>query len=77
MYNNQRYVRRRPAAVYEANAGAAADENILNEKCGGEQVYAMAYVKPQRYGQVYSDSDALVCGTLFPALCLPYEGGRR
>ena len=74
MYNNQRYVRRRPAAVYEADAANAA-ENVQTAGC--DQVYAMAYVKAQKYGDIYSDEDALLTGTLFPALNLPYTGGGR
>ena len=74
MYNNQRYVRRRPAAVYEADA---VNAEVNGQTAGCDQVYAMAYVKAQKYGDIYSDEEALACGTLFSALCLPYEGGRR
>lgn len=77
MYSNNRYARRRPAAVYEANAAQAETAAEENVKCGGEQVYAMAYVTPQEPGEIFSDRDALLCGTLFPAFYLPYEGGRR
>lgn len=77
MYSNNRYARRRPAAVYEASA-AQTEGGVQNEKGStADQVYAMAYVTPQSCGEIFSDSDALMCGTLFPALYLPYEGGRR
>ena len=76
MYNNQRYVRKRPAAVYEACA-ADAENGTGGQNGGCDQVYAMAYVKPQKFGEVYSEEEALLNGTLFPALCLPYTGGGR
>ena len=75
MYNNK-YIRRRCAGLFEgcvAGSGGA-DQDNNGDVC--DQVYAMAYVKPQAYGQIMSDSDALLCGTLFPALYLPFEGGR-
>ena len=78
MYSNNRYVRRRPAAVYEACAEATEGAGEQNERCGAEQIYAMAYVTPQTCGDaIFSDSDAFRCGTLFPSLYLPFEGGRR
>ena len=43
MYNNQRYVRKRPAAVYEACA-ADAENGADGQNGGCDQVYAMAYV---------------------------------
>ena len=79
MYSN-RYVRRRPSAVYEACAAEAETEAALEnrEKRGcKEYAYAMAYVKPQVYGDIYQDKEALLHGTVFPCLRLPYEGGDR
>ena len=39
---------------------------------------AMAYVKDQTLGEIYSPSDALKNGTLFPELNKPYcMGGKR
>ena len=37
---------------------------------------AMAYVPPQKWTIVYTDDEALRAGTLFPALDLPFKGGR-
>ena len=74
MYNNK-YMRRRCAGLFEgcvSNGGA--DQENGGAVC--DQAYAMAYVKPQAYGQIMSDGDALLCGTLFPSLYLPFEGGR-
>ena len=77
MYRNDRYLKRRPAAVYESCAAAA--ENAGDQTTGAQSgpVYAMAYVRSQVWGEIYPDQDALSCGTLFPVLDLPYEGGRR
>lgn len=73
MYNNK-YTRRRAAGLYE---GCMMKEPEQKEKCPTrEQVYAMAYVRSQTYEQILSDKDALVCGTVFPSLYLPFEGGR-
>lgn len=77
MYNNNKYLRRRSAAVYESLAADAETDNVA-EKCPApDQTYAMAYVNYQVYGDVYTDAEALKRGTLFPPLDLPYEGGRR
>ena len=38
---------------------------------------AMAYIPPQKWTIVYDDEEALKAGTIFPALDLPFEGGRR
>ncbi len=77
MYNNK-YMRRRCAGLYEGCvAGSDGDGAEQNEGGACDQVYAMAYVKPQAYGQIMSDDDALLCGTLFPSLYLPFEGGNR
>jgi hypothetical protein len=77
MYSNNRYARRRPAAVYEASAAQTEGDAQSEKRDAAEQVYAMAYVTPQSCGEIFSDSDALKYGTLFPALYLPYGGGRR
>lgn len=74
MYNNDKYLRRKYAAVRCVNDGApgqdgGADENV--------PAYAMAYIRDQQYGKIYSDEEALSRGTLFPALYMPLEGGRR
>ena len=77
MYNNK-YMRRRCAGLFEGCASGpdgADPEQTEAESC--DLVYAMAYVKPQTYGQIMSDNDALICGTLFPSLYLPFEGGNR
>ena len=34
---------------------------------------AYPYVKPQQFGQRYSDEDAIIRGTLFPELDLPFK----
>lgn len=77
MYNNK-YMRRRTAGLFEGcvmpSGGDKPDQDNDGAVC--DQVYAMAYVRPQAYGQIMSDSDALLCGTLFPSLYLPFEGGR-
>ena len=75
MYNNK-YNRRRTAGLFEGCvAGSDGADNV--QKCPTrEQVYAMAYVKSQSYEQTLSDADALLCGTVFPSLYLPFEGGR-
>lgn len=77
MYNNK-YMRKRAAGLYEGcipGCGSGDVQNENTENCC-DQVYAMAYVKPQVYGQILSDGDALRCGTLFSELYLPFEGGR-
>jgi hypothetical protein len=73
MYN--KYNRRRTAGLFEGcMTGPDGAENV--QKCPTrEQVYAMAYVRSQAYEQLLSDSDALLCGTVFPSLYLPFEGG--
>ena len=77
MYNNK-YMRRRCAGLFEGCAsGSGGSDAEQNETGSYDLVYAMAYVKPQAYGQIMSDSDALICGTLFPSLYLPFEGGDR
>jgi len=38
---------------------------------------AMAYIPPQKWTIVYDNDEALRAGTLFPALHLPFEGGRK
>ena len=76
MYNNK-YMRRRCAGLYEGCVSGSGGSDTGNDDVSvNGQVYAMAYVKPQTYGQIMSDPDALLCGTLFPALYLPFEGGR-
>ena len=75
MYNNK-YTRRRNAALFEGcMAGQDAADGALKRPTR-EQAYAMAYVRSQAYEQTLSDGDALLCGTLFPSLYLPFEGGR-
>ena len=76
MYNNK-YMRRRCAGLFEGcvmSSGGSPEQDETGVVC--DQVYAMAYVRPQAYGQIMSDGDALLCGTLFPSLYLPFEGGR-
>lgn len=38
---------------------------------------AMAYIPPQKWTITYDNEEALRAGTLFPALHLPFERGRR
>ncbi len=38
---------------------------------------AMAYVPPQKWTITYDPEEALRAGTFFPALHLPFEGGRK
>lgn len=38
---------------------------------------AMAYVPPQKWTIVYDNEEGLTAGTIFPALHLPFEGGRK
>ena len=41
-----------------------------------EFAYAMAYVKMQKIDQIYEDlGEALMIGTIFPELDLPFERG--
>lgn len=76
MYNNK-YNRRRGAGLYEGCLDQQGTECAQADMCPTrEQVYAMAYVKSQSYEQILSDGDALKCGTLFPSLYLPFEGGK-
>jgi len=37
---------------------------------------AMAYVPPQKWTIVYDNEEGLTAGTIFPALHLPFKGGR-
>lgn len=37
---------------------------------------AMAYVPPQKWTIVYDNEEGLAAGTIFPALDLPFKGGR-
>ncbi len=37
---------------------------------------AMAYIPPQKWTIVYENNEALNAGTIFPALDLPFKGGR-
>ena len=37
---------------------------------------AMAYVPPQKWTITYKDEEGLRAGTIFPALHLPFKGGR-
>ncbi len=39
-----------------------------------EMQYAYAYVRFQKYGNVYNADEALKNGTLFPELNMPYRG---
>ena len=71
MYNSDRYLQRKYTTA-QCGAGAGGAENG-----DGVPAYAMAYVRDQQYGQIYSDTEALGHGTLFPALYMPLEGGRR
>ena len=71
MYNSDRYLRRKYTAA-PCRAGTDGEENG-----GGTPAYAMAYVRDQQYGQIYTDEEALVQGTLFPALYMPLEGGGK
>ncbi|MBP5208838.1 MAG: spore coat associated protein CotJA [Clostridia bacterium] len=71
MYNSDRYLRRKYTAA-QSSTGVDGAENG-----DGTPAYAMAYVRDQQYGQIYSDTEALGHGTLFPALYMPLEGGRR
>ena len=75
MYNNK-YMRRRCAGLFEGCVAPSGGTGAGQDDTGvRDQVYAMAYVRPQAYGQIMTDSDALLCGTLFPSLYLPFEGG--
>lgn len=71
MHSNDRYIRFRYAGALGCGEPVSP---------GGEEkepAYAMAYVRDQKYGKIYSDGEALSRGTLFPALYMPYEGGAR
>lgn len=87
MNRNDRYPRRngimpayRSCGAYSESAGSApresGNENCL---CDSQPIsLAMAYVKDQPFGAVYSASEALNNGTLFPDLNKPYcIGGKR
>lgn len=52
------------------------NENCL---CDGQPIsLAMAYVKPQPFGEVFGACEGWHNGTLFPALVMPYcMGGKR
>ena len=47
--------------------------------CDGQPIsLAMAYVKPQPFGEVYGACEGWRNGTLFPSLVMPYcIGGKR
>ena len=73
MYN--KYNRRRTAGLFEGCVAGSDGAENGQKRPTREQVYAMAYVKPQAYEQILSDGDSLLCGTVFPSLYLPFEGG--
>lgn len=67
---------------YDMRMTAAAPANKPSDSkclCDGQPIsYAMAYVKSQSFGELYSPTEALYRGTLFRALDLPYcSGGKR
>ena len=87
MNRNDRYPRRAGCMPGRQSIGIQkADlchmaENTVPENClcANQPIsLAMAYVKSQPFGEVYSASEALRCGTLFPDLSKPYcIGGRK
>lgn len=87
MDRNVRYSRRGgfPASAgmnaYPHSHSSGKQNSNPNENClcDGQPIsLAMAYVKPQPFGEVYSACDGWKKGTIFPALDMPYcMGGRR
>ena len=45
--------------------------------CLNDLPLAMAYVPMQKWDSVYEMGDGFYAGTIFPALNLPFTGGRR
>lgn len=75
MYNSDKYLRGRYAGIpCRADPAPGPD---TDKPDGKTPAYAMAYIRDQQYGRIYGDAEALSKGTLFPALYMPYEGGRR
>lgn len=81
MDRTMRYSRRcaSPASVSRQNAPKPQPQQHPNCLCDGQPIaLAMAYVKPQPFGEVYSACDGWKNGTLFPDLNKPYcIGGKR
>jgi len=52
------------------------DNNCINNSCIDNMPLAMAYVPMQKWKTVYNNDVALIRGTIFPELDLPFLGGR-
>lgn len=83
MDRNTRYSRRGgyPVSASHRHGDMMAKPTIqdANCLCDGQPIsLAMAYVKPQVFGEVYAACDGWKSGTLFPDLNMPYcIGGKR
>lgn len=80
MNRNERFSRRGGFMPPYRSCGACRNQAAPSPQgsCGIPETLAMAYIKDQPFGEVYSMGDALCRGTLFPDLDKPYcTGGRK
>ncbi len=79
MNRNDRYPRRgMPSCRGTRPVAAPAADERDHCLCDGQPIaLAMAYVKDQPFGALYSPAEALRYGTLFPELNKPYCIGGR
>ena len=81
MDRTMRYSRRgaAPASAPQQSIPRPMPHENPNCLCDGQPIaLAMAYVKPQPFGEVYSACEGWKNGTLFPDLNKPYGmGGKR
>ena len=80
MNRNERFSRRGGFIPPYRSCGACRNQPapVPQGNCGIAETLAMAYIKDQPFGEVYSMSEALCRGTLFPDLDKPYcAGGKR
>ncbi len=56
---------------------AGCDNGQVNEECIDSLPLAMAYVPRQKWQMIYEQSKALMRGTIFQQLDLPFKGANR
>ena len=64
----------RPETMPRPETPPSSESHGFDARLLGSLPIAMAYVPMQQWKTTYSQSEALVRGTLFPELDLPFEG---
>lgn len=80
MNRNERFNRRGGSVPPYRTCGISRERSVATasrDSCGISETLAMAYIKDQPFGEIYSMGEALCRGTLFPDLDKPYCIGGR